>query len=399
MTKRRTLAQFCFAALQKGPLTLCITLCGLLWGSTASAQQPHIITFDAPGAIATVPDDLTVTGTVVGFYFDNSFVAHGFLRAPDGNFTPFDAPGAGTAFYYINGSFDGTFPLGINQFGAVVGYYNDANAVSHCFVRGPDGKITTFDAPGADTNPADRAGSQLTGINPLGLTVGISEASTTVVHGFIRTPGAQFTFFDAAPNALSTFPNGPINLEGGLVGFYLDSNLLFHGFVRNPDGRIATFVGPGSCTTGTSAGCYGTGDLNINVFGWSVGAYGDKNFIHHGFLRSPEGTLTVFDAPGAGSSSPYQGTIFSLNFTPDGNEVAGLNDSGAVAATYLDSNNVYHGFLRTPDGKFTSFDAPGADLTSGDYNGTFPVSINQFGAIVGLYTDSSGLPHGFLREP
>jgi hypothetical protein len=393
MLKSRHVCQLCLAAGCETVLTLCVVLLTLAVGRAAGAQSPTITTFDAPGAIATVPDALTTTGTITGFYFDDNFVAHGFLRTPEGHFVTFSAPGAGTSFYLDNGSFDGTFPLGINQFGAVVGYYNDANAVSHCFIRNVDGTISTFDAPGAV------AGSQLVGINPLGLTVGNYTDSSGITHGFLRYPNGHFTSFDAAPGALVTFPNGPINLEGTVVGFYLDQNYLFHAFVRDASGRISAFVAPGSCTDGTPAGCYGNGDLNINVFGWSVGAVMDSNLINHGFLRSPDGKLTLFNAPGAGDSGPYQGTIWSLALAPDGNEVAGLNDLGAIAATYLDANDVYHGFLRGADGKFTSFDAPGADLTPGHYNGTFPVSINDLGLIAGYYADASGLWHGFIREP
>jgi hypothetical protein len=346
MLKNLRVAEFCLAARRYPSVALCVALCALIPARTARAQHPHIVSFDAPGALATVPDGPTPTGTIVGFYLDGNFVAHGFLRSPNGEFTAFDAPGAGTMTNNpVPGVFAGTFPLGINPFGMVVGYYNDDNLVSHCFIRTADGTITTFDAPGADTKPADQAGSQLTGINPLGTTVGLYIGSNFIGHGFLRSPSGHFTSFDAAPGSVFTFPNGPINLEGTLVGFYEDAAPRFHAFVRDPDGK-----------------------------------------------------LTFFDPPGAGDTGPYQGTIFSYNFTPDGNEVAGLNDLGAVAATYLDANNVYHGFLRSPDGKFTSFDAPGAD-TTGDLNGTFPFVINDLGVIVGIYTDTNFLPHGFIRQP
>jgi hypothetical protein len=77
----------------------------------------------------------------------------------------------------------------------------------------------------------------------------------------------------------------------------------------------------------------------------------------------------------------------------------GLNDWGAITGYYLDANNVYHGFVRSPQGKVTTFDAPGADLTPGDYNGTFPVSINDQGAITGYYLDAKNVNHGFLLLP
>src|SRR5579871_3085940 len=60
-----------------------------------------------------------------------------------------DAPGAGTGVAQGTGCFGCTFA--INQWGVVVGTYLDANNVFHAFVRSADGKITTYDAPGADT--------------------------------------------------------------------------------------------------------------------------------------------------------------------------------------------------------------------------------------------------------
>jgi hypothetical protein len=72
-------------------------------------------------------------------------VYHGFLRAPDGTFTTFDAPGAGT------GAYQGTFAISINPAGAITGYYTDASNVDHGFLRARDGTITTFEAPGSGT--------------------------------------------------------------------------------------------------------------------------------------------------------------------------------------------------------------------------------------------------------
>ena len=386
MTNHIALYRFCTAVRRKASLALYLALCVLELGLSASAQEPTIITFDAPGAngYGTVPVGLSQLGTVAGYYYDANYVSHGFLRSPGGRFTTFDAPGAGT----VANDDNGTFPSGINQLGTVAGYYNDANRVSHCFLLSPDGKFTTFDAPGADTNPADALGSWLIGISALGATSGSYIDANYMYHSFVRSSAGKFTDFDA-PGAVNgtTEPDGPLNLEGAIVGWYLDSNSLFHGFVRDPHGTFATFVGPGSCDTGTSTGCYGTGAYNINVFGTIVGAYMDNsgNFVAHSFLRSPDGTITTFEAPGAGTGL-YQGTVW--------NQIAGLNDSGAVTASYVDANYVYHGFLRSPGGKFTTFDAPGASMT-----GTIPVSLNQWGAITGYYYDSNYVVHGFLRTP
>ena len=63
-----------------------------------------------------------------------------------------------------------------------------------------------------------------------------------------------------------------------------------------------------------------------------------------------------------------------------------------ITGYYADANGVGHGFLRTHDGSFTTFDAPGAA-------GTFPSNVASTGAITGNYLDANGTSHGFLRIP
>ena len=86
--------------------------------------------------------------------------------------------------------------------------------------------------------------------------------------------------------------------------------------------------------------------------------------MFHGFLRAPDGTFTSFDAPGAGMG-PSQGTFV--------NTVDCLNPAGATTGDYLDASNVFHGFVRTPQGTITSFDVSGAG--TGPFQGTVPGGI------------------------
>lgn len=326
-------------------LALSATLMLCPFSPCASAQQHKFIIIDAPGADSTpgdnngtYPTSINAWGAVTGSYQDTSSAFHGFLRSPNGTFTTFEAPGADT------GAFNGTSPASINDLGAIMGWYADANGFDHGFLRSPDGKFTTFDVPGAG--------------------------------GYGTTPMA-------------------LNLAGAIVGYYTDSNYVFYAFLRTPDGKFKTFAGPGACDTGTSTGCFGSAATNINFWGTVVGGYMDSNFIGHGLIRLPNGTLTPFDAPGAGSVlGSYQGTG-----CPGCN--LGLNLWGAIASTYADTNNVSHGYIRSPDGKFTTFDAPGAG--TGIYQGTgcvsdCPVSLNNLGAITGVYTDANYVTHGYLRS-
>ncbi|HEX9135464.1 MAG TPA: hypothetical protein VF905_00785, partial [Nitrospirota bacterium] len=90
------------------------------------APAQTITTFDVPGAPATFPLMIIPNGTVTGYYFDASWLTHGFLRTPDGTITPFDAPGA------LNGT---TTPSSMNQAGTIVGFYRDAGRFPHGFLR------------------------------------------------------------------------------------------------------------------------------------------------------------------------------------------------------------------------------------------------------------------------
>jgi hypothetical protein len=110
--------------------------------------------------------------------------------------------------------------------------------------------------------------------------------------------------------------------------------------------------------------------------------------------QSAGAKFITFDAPGAGQASG-QGTGC---FAYTGCSVI-INNSGAITGYYLDANNVFHGFVRSRKGKFTSFEAPGADTTPGDFNGTEPNAINDAGAIAGVYYDINNVAHGFLRSP
>jgi hypothetical protein len=72
-----------------------------------------------------------------------------------------------------------------------------------------------------------------------------------------------------------------------------------------------------------------------------------------------------------------------------------MNPAGAITSFYVDGDDVSHGFVRAPDGIITKFDVPGAG--TGTDQGTFPLTINPVGAITGYYIDASGVSHGFLR--
>ena len=175
------------------------------------------------------------------------------------------------------------------------------------------------------------------------------------------------------------------NNLGVTVGSYTDANVVPHGFLRTSDGHILSFDAPGA---GLGANLnQGTVALSINDLGVIAGQFEDPNNIFHGFVRYPDGSFTTFDAPGAGTGA-NQGTIAEA-----------VNLAGTVAGWYLDENNVVHSFLRARDGAILSFDAPGAG--TGPYQGTQVATnaLNPEGAVVGGYADADYADHGFLRAP
>jgi hypothetical protein len=78
-------------------------------------------------------------------------------------------------------------------------------------------------------------------------------------------------------------------------------------------------------------------------------------------MRNVRGTYTAIDVPGQ--------DVITI---PESNNLA-----GAVTGNYLDASDVNHGFLRASDGRFTTFDAPGAGSSPGQ--GTVPISTNAAG--------------------
>jgi hypothetical protein len=157
---------------------------------------------------------------------------------------------------------------------------------------------------------------------------------------------------------------------------------------HNASSKIVSFDAPGAGTTAGSG--FGTFPESINKAGAVTGHYIDSHNVIHGFLRSPDGDeLITFDAPGAGKTAGSgQGTF-----------PRSISNSGAVTGHYIDSHNVTHGFLRSPGGdEFVTVDAPGAGTTEGSGFGTFPESINDGGAITGRYIDANNVNHGFLRS-
>jgi len=114
----------------------------------------------------------------------------------------------------------------------------------------------------------------------------------------------------------------------------------------------------------------------INDSGQIVGSYLDSSAVWHGYERSG-GTFTKLDVPFAGATATF---------------VTEINNSGEIAGAWnadgYNGNGAQHGFTLV-SGTYTSLDYPGAALT-------WTGGLNNAGEIVGTYVDTSGVYHGYL---
>jgi hypothetical protein len=259
----------------------------------------------------------------------------------------------------------------------------------------PGYTLTSFDAPGAGTTELE--GTFATGINASGTITGIYSNAMGVTHGFIRTADGTFTAFDS-PSAGSTSPGIEgtipisINSNGDVTGICIDSSHAYHGFVRlASDGTVTEFDAPGA----GSAANRGTSPLSINDAGEIAGLYttggAGVGSSYYGFLRAANGTITTVSEPNAGSGEDGEGD-------KQGTEAVAINASGEIVGDYYDSKNNLHGFVLSTGGAYTSFDPPGSTTTNpSEPTGTIPTSIDAAGDVAGTYTDSNSLRHGFVR--
>lgn len=131
-------------------------------------------------------------------------------------------------------------------------------------------------------------------------------------------------------------------------------------------------------------GYVATGASGINNAGVIVGVSVDPSFTATGFLRAPNGTYSTIDPNAGGLTSAYSEAVGINNL----GDTVGYFDPTAPGAA--DPQVKAHGFLDQA-GIFTQLDVPVAWGT-----GTEAYSINDFGVIAGGYLDTVGLPKGFI---
>jgi hypothetical protein len=153
-------------------------------------------------------------------------------------------------------------------------------------------------------------------------------------------------------------------------------------------GQLTEFDPPGAATTTSDiCGNYcGTFAYANNDEGTVVGSYTDEYVVPHGFLRSADGHFVSFDAPGAGLG----------HFQDEGTVAYAISDFGLITGQYQDAALRFHGFIRYPDGYFVTVDAP--DAGTGEFSGTLAFNVNIEGETAGVYYDAQSNEHGFVRS-
>jgi hypothetical protein len=377
-------------------------LSALFCAAQVSEKKASYLTIEVPGALGTYPmainnspaarSSFPIDPEVTGYYLVSPTVANAFVRYGDGVMFTFSAPGAAW-----------TEPESMNAAGDITGFYEvPGGGDPHGFVRyAKYGAIITFDTPFLtpirQTLPI--------GINEFGEIAGNFVSSQNGSYGFTRsTVGAAiagvFTDFGYGTGSTPpTFVTG-LNASGTIVGYFFeDQGPNESSFILHPDGLWTPFVVPpnqeSSCSQTTLA-------ESINAAGTIAGFYSgysgtDANMCATvdagGFVRSPQGVFTLFNAPGPMVTSPLR-ALPADGATLSAPSRLNINQAGTTTGSYTDAKGAQHGFVREPDGVITSFDPPRGMQTTA-------TGINDSGLIVGsfLYDWNPQTSIGFLRIP
>ena len=235
----------------------------------------------------------------------------GNTRSPDGeNMIGFTLIDGALSTYGVPDSLSFGF-YGLNSAGQVVGFYQDANEVSHGVIV-QAGELTQFDFPGA-------AETEIFGVSESGLLIGDIFDADGVIHGFVGDE--QFD----VPGAVTTYADD-MNDAGFLVGSYIDSDGVYHGYIRHADGSFTTFDFPGMLSNLEYLFVNAINDVGIIVFRAKEFDNAERSYI-----RLPNGTSKELKFPGSV-------TTVARDITRDG-QIVGYYDT-------LDERR--HGFIATP---------------------------------------------------
>lgn len=265
--------------------------------------------------------------------------------------------------------------LGINNRGVIAGYFG-SGAAGH-----PNKGYLLSNGSYINENFPGSVQTQVTGLNDRGVTVGFwssmnTASQTNANYGFYSWGGHFFNVnFPTANNA-----NPPVNQLLGVnnfgwaVGFFTDANGNNHGYAYNVSSHrfrrvtLPRFMRRHGGYSLTAAGINNRGDV--------TGFYNYPNGKTFAFLETARGTFIRLAHPGASMTQAF-----------------GVNDRDEVVGAYTigtGNNAKTYGFTWRPHSGGTSVSAPqgmGTTIING---------VDDFGDLVGFYTDAAGKTHGLL---
>jgi hypothetical protein len=351
-----------------------------------SEKKASYVTIEVPGALGTYPTALNDSMTVTGYDLVSPTVARAFIQDSKGTMTTFSVP---------NSSW--TEPEAINAAGDITGFFEVEAQVPLGFLRYADGRLITF-------NPSSSVNPSYPGTLPLAINDYDEVAGNQQVNDFTRSRTGAFNNpgFTVDPS----FSTTGLNNSGTVVGY--DDDDISSSYVVHPDGyfeQFAVYADPFAedfCTEETVA-------LSVNEGGTIAGWYNQMAWapvdspdcavvaVTGGFVRSPEGLLTLFQTPGPivtvlNPGRPYYANDVVATLSPP--STLKINAEGIVTGSYTDANMAQHGFVRETDGIITSFDPPRGRNTTA-------TGINASGVITGsyFYDWNAQSSIGFLRIP
>ena len=406
-----------------------------------------------PGAAETYADFVNASGRMVGSYVDAAGIYHAYARGLDGRFTSFDLQTAAKLeYFFLHGINDAgtivgrTKPVGevprtyvgtlrrglaqikfpgsvstegwnINQDGSIVGHYESADGRVHGFIarltRDAPAQVDIQPVAAPDDSTYTFESIEVSGVNQLALTAssdfgdyagytqsadGEKNVGFTIIDGVFTTydfPGSQETRFYALGN------------NGNAAGYYVDSDghhrgvVLENGELRQYDfpDAVQTEIYGISDATGALTGNYidasgvrrgFSGDIIVEYPGASetyadfvdahsgmVGSYIDAEGKFHAYLRTPAGRFLSFD-------NPFEKDVEHMY-------VHGINDAGILVARVKFLGELPTTFVGSLYAGLQEFKIPGSLSTEG-------WNVNQDGSIVGHYVSADGRTHGFVAS-
>lgn len=285
-----------------------------------SAHQ--IINIDFPGATYTAAIAINDAGVITGTYLDTNNFYHGFLRQADGTMISFDPL-----------SSNQTQGLAINSIGQIAGYYGTAAGKVYGFIREVGGTFITVDPSG------DGRATFPSWIDDSGNVSGEGSDSRGYYHAFTDIDNA-ITLFDP-PSSIIYLDDAYYLKNGQVVGTYQGGAGVLYGYIRDVLGNYTIITAPGAATKRAGEGTWA---FKMNASGTIVGYYTDERLASRGYLRNQDGSFEKIEAPGSGTGL-FQGT-----YAED------INDAGQVVGARVGTNT--RAFLRSPSGTITLFNAP-----------------------------------------